>query len=275
MLTEITYITKYPEERNRDTPERWSVRQTGVYHRFDTRTQKSFWILLHPKPDSPIRLRVEDVIRAVPQFNDTDQNMMMLHLSILGKPFGNWRWYMAHFEEEIEDMVSSAYNQRKSARLSFASAKLSQCCTARSTVIEEEDELRISHQELSKLRSIERKLQRVAPLTANFNETLLCVKMFHAIVLENTPGAAIPELISEYQDRARAYDQYAHFLLQRVAGTSKAISDALGLKHQKTAHKTSQSTLALTNVAVRDSATIRVITFVTLLYLPSTFVAVS
>ena len=110
MFTEIAYITKYPEERNRDTLERWSVRQTGIYYQFDTRTQKSFWILLHPKPDSPIRLRVEDVIRAMPQLNDTYQNMMMLHLSILGKSFGNWRWYMAHYEEEVEDMVSSAYH---------------------------------------------------------------------------------------------------------------------------------------------------------------------
>lgn len=74
---------------------------------------------------------------------------------------------------------------------------------------------------------------------------------------------------------ANDYIRNAVFLLDKIRGTAQLLSDTLNLKHQQTSQNISENTLALTNSAVRDSATIRVITVVTLLYLPATFVAVS
>lgn len=86
---------------------------------------------------------------------------------------------------------------------------------------------------------------------------------------------ATQEVLQNYAITAAAYSQNAIFLRDKIRGTAQLLSDTLNLKHQKIAQSISENTLALTDAAVKDSATIRVITVVTLLYLPATFVAVS
>ena len=83
------------------------------------------------------------------------------------------------------------------------------------------------------------------------------------------------EVLPNYRTLAEAYSQNATFLIDKIRKTAQLVSDTLNMKHQKITQDTNENTLALTNAAVKDSATIRVITVVTLLYLPTTFVAVS
>lgn len=85
---------------------------------------------------------------------------------------------------------------------------------------------------------------------------------------------ATQEILQNYATMAVAYSQNATFLRDKIRGTAQLLSDTLSLKYQKIAQSTSENTLALTGAASQDSATIRVITIVTLLYLPATFVAV-
>lgn len=168
--------------------------------------------------------------------------------------------------------------------LDIVMANLLQCRIVTSTFLQ--DELRFSHNELMKLHAMESRLRRLPPLFAAFGRTLISVQALgkcsrdwqgqeQTQLCSHAGESAIDEMVSNYQERSTAYDQHAKFLLQRVYGTSQAISDTLSLKHQKVTQDTNHSTLALADVTVRDSATIRVITFVTLVYLPSTFVAVS
>lgn len=56
---------------------------------------------------------------------------------------------------------------------------------------------------------------------------------------------------------------------------NKKLSAALNLRHQATGVDISGGVLKLTTEIVSDSTTVRVITFVTLLYMPATFIAVS
>ena len=86
---------------------------------------------------------------------------------------------------------------------------------------------------------------------------------------------ATQEVLQNYVTVAAAYSRNAIFLRDKIRGTIQLLSDTLNLKHQKIAQTISENTLALNNAAVKDSATIRVITVVTLLYLPATFVAVN
>lgn len=72
-----------------------------------------------------------------------------------------------------------------------------------------------------------------------------------------------------------AYNSNAAYLLDKVQATAQLLADTLNLKHQQTAQRVSENTLALNDAAVKDSATIRVITVVTLVYLPANFIAVS
>lgn len=101
----------------------------------------------------------------------------------------------------------------------------------------------------------------------------------HAFHAENSCSdcshCATQEVLQNYAVMATAYSQNALFLRDKIRGTAELLSDTLNLKHQKIAQTISENTLGLTDAAVKDSATIRVITVVTLLYLPSTFIAVS
>ena len=83
------------------------------------------------------------------------------------------------------------------------------------------------------------------------------------------------ETLANYRTLIEAYSQNTTFLVEKIRKTAQLLSDTLNLKQQQIAQNTNEITLALTNAAVKDSATIRVITVVTLLYLPTTFVAVS
>lgn len=93
--------------------------------------------------------------------------------------------------------------------------------------------------------------------------------------IRNETHGTSREVLSNYASMAAAYSNNTAFLLQKIRVTAQLLSDTLNLKHQQTAQTISENTLALNDAAVKDSATIRVITVVTLLYLPGTFIAVS
>ena len=82
------------------------------------------------------------------------------------------------------------------------------------------------------------------------------------------------ETLQNHSRAAVAYLQNATFILQKIRATAQMLSDTLIMKHQQTAQDISKNTLALNNRVVQDSGTIRVITIVTLLFLPGQFIAV-
>ena len=103
----------------------------------------------------------------------------------------------------------------------------------------------------------------------DFNDTFQVEKS-----ISDHDHRATREVLQNYATMAAAYSQNATFLRDKTRGTAQLLSDTLNLKDQKIAQSISENTLALTNAAAKDSASIRVITIVTLLYLPATFVAV-
>ena len=133
---------------------------------------------------------------------------------------------------------------------------------------------------LSELRCIE---GRLLPLPSIFQSLVRNVHMLEAynndlqvdcsITSENHDSTQ--QILQNYVTMARAYSDNVTFLLDKIRGTAQLLSDTLNLKHQHTTQNISENTLALTTASVQDSATIRVITVVTLLYLPTTFIAVS
>lgn len=143
-----------------------------------------------------------------------------------------------------------------------------------------DDKLQFSHATLSALRRIE---GRLLLLPSIFQSLIQDIDMLRAFTdafqgeesFLDSDHCATQEVLRNYTTMAAAYSQNATFLRDKVRGTAQLLSDTLNLKHQKNAQSISENTLALTNAAVNDSATIRVITVVTLVYLPATFVAVS
>jgi hypothetical protein len=72
-----------------------------------------------------------------------------------------------------------------------------------------------------------------------------------------------------------AHRKNALFLIQRAKLTGQAISDFLNFQNQATAQEQSLYRASMTASTMKDSFNVRVITLVTLFYLPFSFLAVS
>jgi len=77
------------------------------------------------------------------------------------------------------------------------------------------------------------------------------------------------------KEQIQSYNGYAQFLLHRLACTAQLFSDGLALKNHRTVQDQSEELAKMTYATSQDSATIRVITAVTVVFLPTTSVAVS
>ena len=142
------------------------------------------------------------------------------------------------------------------------------------------EKLQFSHSTLSELRRIEARLLLLPSIFHSLTQSIQLLEGYNGAVQADGShldeiGRATSESLANYRNLIEAYSHNTAFLVEKIRKTAQLLSDTLNLKHQQIAQNTDENTLALTNAAVKDSATIRVITVVTLLYLPTTFVAVS
>jgi hypothetical protein len=72
-----------------------------------------------------------------------------------------------------------------------------------------------------------------------------------------------------------AYASNAAAILTRCGTLSQFIVDSIGIKSQDTAHAQNNVMLQMSHTTVEDSASIKAITVVTLIFLPASFIAVS
>ena len=143
-----------------------------------------------------------------------------------------------------------------------------------------DDELQFSHSTLSTLRQIEGRLLLLPPLFRTLIQDIDMMRVFDDTFQSegsywDDDHRATQEFLQSFAAMAAAYSQNAIFLRDKIRGTAELLSDTLNLKNQMFAQRMSANTLELTDAAAADSAAIRTITVVTLLYLPATFVAVS
>ena len=82
-------------------------------------------------------------------------------------------------------------------------------------------------------------------------------------------------LAKTYNYRIASYNEHLQVLLKRCNSTAKLLEQLVASKNQKLAREQSNYVLTLTKSAAEDSAAIRVITIITLIYLSATVVAVS
>ena len=132
---------------------------------------------------------------------------------------------------------------------------------------------------LLQLRRLEARLLLLPPIFQSLIEAIQILQTMNDAFLAD--GAVSPEThkatqdtLQNYSRAAAAYQQNASFILQKIRATAQMLSDTLKMKHQQTAENISKNTLGLNNKVVQDSGTIRVITVVTLLFLPGQFIAV-
>jgi hypothetical protein len=116
------------ERNNRSYGDPWSLRQTGVYHKysgFGAVKSRNLWILLHPMRKSRVTKRLEDSTPVEIGAADLSTYPLQLHLLVFSSYVDNWR----HF---LHDMTRTFLNLvRVPERLELIETKSADCGTGR------------------------------------------------------------------------------------------------------------------------------------------------
>ncbi|KAH8592626.1 hypothetical protein B0O99DRAFT_653773 [Bisporella sp. PMI_857] len=211
----------------------WAIRQTGIYHRYVPNGLGNLWIFLHPRQNSTLQKRLEDAALVWEQTKSSRKHWEDVHVLVLSSYFGDWRWYLRSLSAEIE---------------------------------------RIDLHNLQ---------DKVLPLSLRLRSTLstiLSLKTYYEAIFNN--GCSEKQKAVEIVDELHAYDVFLNGHLSSVALLEKRVQEilnllrvALNLKNQATTVTINRGIWNLTKDTVDDSATVRLVTIVTLIYLPASFVA--
>ncbi|KJK61660.1 CorA-like Mg2+ transporter protein [Aspergillus parasiticus SU-1] len=252
---EVAYIFKYAfQKTSNDKPDSWTIRQTGVYQKFDTATKHSTWIFLNPTKDCLFQQRLMDMLMSPSQCSQLTSHPMLIHNLLFATFFPKWREYLGSHEATVLTVSNTTVTERI------------------------QDPLRVNHHMLTSIRSVE---SRCLPLQALFRSFDRTVQTLHKAnnalrdcgSVQHLSWHKMDQLLDNYESHADAYLQAASFLQSRAATTAQLIADTFSFKNSHTAQEQSDYMLDLTSSTVDDSSTVRVITVVTLIYLPSTFMA--
>ncbi|KAB8227117.1 uncharacterized protein BDW43DRAFT_317117 [Aspergillus alliaceus] len=254
---EIAYIFKYAFQKfSNDKPESWSIRQTGVYQKYDLTTKHSTWIFMNPTKDCLFQQRLMKALLSPNHCSLLKSHPLLIHNILFATFFPNWRDFLACYEARVLTVSNTTMPERI------------------------EDPLRINHQMLTSMRSVESRCLPLQAIFRSFNKTLQTLSKTNQVLrefdnIQHPKWLQMKHLLDNYKSHADAYSQNAAFLQSRAAITSQLVTDTFSFKNSHTSQEQTKYMLDLTLSTVDDSTTVRVITVVTLIYLPSTFMAVS
>lgn len=132
----------------------------------------------------------------------------------------------------------------------------------------------VKFEQIANLRSIE---DKCLPLRSIYNHLARLLRCLKGLDMEASDASSdahfsISEAhfrvaIDNFEHQLFGFKENAELLLTRITSVSQLLSDTLTFKQN-------QLVLKLTQLSVNDSAAVRVITILTLIYLPATAIAV-
>ncbi|KAL5001042.1 hypothetical protein BDV10DRAFT_199606 [Aspergillus recurvatus] len=246
---EIIYIIKYafdksPVDKGRDP---WVLRQTGVYHKYEFSTRNSTWLFLNPTTDCKFQDRLKRYLLTPAERSSLSCNPLLIHSMLFGTFFPAWRDYLKHLEGRILPIANT-------------------------TVAAEIDKpLRVNHESLTAVRNTENRCLALQPIFRSLDKTFDVLHQANVALgecgeIEKHHLQMMKQLLDNYSATVNSYGQAAWSLQSRTSRIAAHITDTLSFKDAYVAKRQ-------TEFMLRDSTTVRVITVVTLVYLPATFMA--
>ncbi|KAI0136669.1 hypothetical protein BJ170DRAFT_24585 [Xylariales sp. AK1849] len=238
---EISYVFKYPDTKLNDEGDViWVIRQIGLYHRYELSDQKNTWLMVFPNHQcsSP-----EEISKLMGQGG----HPLCPHVQFLLYRLRSWRWYMDDFEKRYQKSAATVLNVEIEEPLDFTDMYV----------------------QLSSLRYVETNISCLLPIFAAYRRVLNRLKQWNetlALTGEADRDAAVEfqTTLESLEAGIEAFETNAMFLLARIASAVQMASDTISLKSQNTTEN-------MSNHMLSDSAAIRVITMVTLVFLPAAF----
>ncbi|KAL4872656.1 hypothetical protein BDV12DRAFT_182993 [Aspergillus spectabilis] len=227
----------------------FTSRQVAVFHRYSPSGTGNLWIFLHARPHSELQSKLEDVVSANP--TEGMSHWFSLHLLVFASYIKNWRWYLRHIGEKIDEAADIALG------MDLSNVKI---------VSENENLARLLHPQY--LGSI------LKPLSPQLEVTLATVRKIAEIndiflskeLSTKTQHRRLADAAAYYTSSLESYIKSVDALERRVQDQSNFLANALTLNNQA-------RMLQLTDASVEDNTNVFVVTMVTMVYLPSSFVA--
>lgn len=251
----ISYQIRYAEENHRSPERPWSVRQTGVYHHHSVQSNFDLFILLHPIENSLFEQQVTSL--AMTQSSQAElaslvENPYRMHLMPFALYLDNWRWYFRYLGEEF---------QKKNDEVMTVDIKTSAAVS-------------LNFDKVQGLRDLE---DTALSLSAYCKAGSGIIEALHDV-----PGADYQGVwsLNPFDARLRGYGENISVLTKRIGNTIELFAYALDLKNQYTAadinnhvSQLTEKTSELAEKTTHDTTAVKWITYLTLVYLPGSFVA--
>lgn len=240
---ELCYVYKYVEikssERAPDNCDSWDIRKVGVYHRLNLKTKQSVWIILSPMPASLGEMRIRECIQSELGRERISENPLNLHAVLISCYLTNWHQYCICYEKALGKFSRTVMTTNP------------------------ESECDISHETLRQTNYFK---QGLLPLRSIFASLDLILDTFEKSNVGTKSDDELSRTISNLRNESLAHAENSQYLLQLSDRILIQTSDTLDLKQN-------DQLFTLARTSASDSRSIRVITILTLIYLPFSFVA--
>lgn len=250
MDAETEYYKRRPAlqhsvSRVQETSEEWSIRQTGLYHQRRLDGSKNVFILLHPLPNSALQTSVERYV---------DDNAgrfaaspMWLHGLLFDTYFPAWRHYSLSLERKFLPIVNLTW----------------------ATFIEEN--LPVDHETLRTFASLRNQFLQIPSILSQSADVLQEITATLVDLKTTQPAASehcqhISSQANNYRTQCATLTKTASYLQQRAEVMAGFLAGTLSLRDQLVSKQQNNSMVRLNKSAV-------FITALTLLYLPSSWLA--
>lgn len=253
--TELQYLITYPEPPKYPGADLWhkaTIRQTGLYHLQHHNHNYSLFLLLHPRPNSRFQHHLAQLTSSQKDLKEMSQNSFLVHFVLLLCYLDNWRWYINALNKEFEKLSDMA--------LTF------------------EIDRRVSPQHSTgKLLDLRHLADVVFPIPVRLEAIIDTIDALISVSRDCKTASAPPALMRQelhaYRTRLQGYIASARVLSKRISGVTASLDVSIERQNQKLAMEANYNMLDLTQHTVGDSSTVRVVTLVTMIYLPPSFVA--
>ncbi|KAJ5165155.1 Mg2+ transporter protein CorA-like/Zinc transport protein ZntB [Penicillium coprophilum] len=237
-MTEISYTLRYPEYKSQEN--KWVIRQSGIYHRYDKTSSQNLFVLFNPTPQSKAHSQAENLLRNI--CPEVESDPFWLHRVLFAVYFPAWRKYIAVHEQRFLPLAGSTI-------ATFITGPLS-----------------LGYDSLSTLTALQTRFLEVPAVLASATDILdeLCTVISSESVISTDKSAV--QVFKNYRRECIANSRNASHLQERAQIVSKLLADTLLFRNQVLAKEQNTNMLQLNKSAV-------FITTLTLVYLPSSFLA--
>ncbi|PSN74471.1 hypothetical protein BS50DRAFT_17078 [Corynespora cassiicola Philippines] len=230
-------------------PHSWVIRQTGIYHKFEKSPKRSTIILISPSPSNVAVRKIKEKLSNALGRDQIVSNPILVHGLMITSYISNWRGYCGHIESSLEEISGKVDTAELGSTLDINYATL---------------------------RTVNRLKKKFLPLRSIFASSTNIIHILQSLdvfTVAEDCDAAICSLFINLSNEIMAHAENTSYLIEFADRTRMQISDTLNLMNQKVAKEQSHQVFKLTESSAGDSAAIRTITNLTLIYLPFSFIA--